>query len=80
MDIELLKEGFYVMAIGMGTVFLFLVLMIFAMNIMSKLVQWLNKVFPEEVINNIKKKENKQSNNDAEIALAIAVALHKAKN
>ena len=80
MDIELLKEGCYVMAIGMGTVFLFLVLMIFAMNIMSKLVQWLNKVFPEEVINNIKKKENKQSNNDAEIALAIAVALHKAKN
>lgn len=79
MDIELLKEGCYVMAIGMGTVFLFLVLMIYAMNIMSKIVQWLNKIFPEEVINNNKKKEKKQSNNDAEIALAIAAALHKAK-
>ncbi len=32
MDLTLLKEGFIVMVIGMGTVFVFLTIMIFVMH------------------------------------------------
>lgn len=76
MNTVLLEEGCYVMAIGMGTVFIFLVLMIFAMNIMSKLIQWINKYVPEEVVELKNNKKNKEKDNDAEIALAIAAAIH----
>jgi oxaloacetate decarboxylase gamma subunit len=76
MNIVLLKEGCYVMVIGMGTVFIFLVLMIFAMNIMSKLIQCINKYVPEEVVELKNNKKNKEKDNDAEIALAIAAAIH----
>ncbi len=76
MNIVLLKEGCYVMVIGMGTVFIFLVLMIFAMNTMSKLIQWINKYVPEEVVELKNNKKNKEKDNDAEIALAIAAAIH----
>jgi sodium pump decarboxylase gamma subunit len=64
------------MVIGMGTVFIFLVLMIFAMNTMSKLIQWINKYVPEEVVELKNNKKNKEKDNDAEIALAIAAAIH----
>jgi len=44
METNLIVEGFKFMGLGMGTVFLFLIVMIFAMNFMSKIV---NKFFPE---------------------------------
>lgn len=49
MDLTLLKEGFIVMVIGMGTVFVFLSIMICAMNINGKVLQIVNKFFPEEI-------------------------------
>lgn len=76
MNLELLKEGCYVMAIGMGTVFLFLTLMIYSMNIMSKFIKWLGKYFPEEIIENKQNKKTIKKDEGAEIALAIATALH----
>ena len=36
MDLALLEDGFIVMIIGMGTVFVFLSIMIFAMHLMEK--------------------------------------------
>jgi len=44
MDTNLLLEGFKFMGLGMGTVFLFLVIMIVFMNIMSTVI---HKFFPE---------------------------------
>ncbi len=48
MDTNLVVEGFKFMALGMGTVFLFLITLIFLMNIMSKI---LHKFFPEPQVN-----------------------------
>lgn len=49
MDLALLEDGFIVMIIGMGTVFVFLSIMIFAMHLNGKVLQVLNKFFPEKI-------------------------------
>ena len=79
MNIELLKDGFLLMVIGMGFVFCFLVIMIGVMNINAKILQVLGNYFPEDVeeIQSISTKKKNGTNNDAEIALAIACALKK---
>ena len=43
---EVWVTGGTTMAVGMGIVFSFLVVMVFAMLIMSNIVAWLNKVCP----------------------------------
>lgn len=73
---EALKEGFFIMVIGMGTVFMFLTIMVYAMNISKKILDIVNKYFPEAEQSEPKKKRDK-TDNDAEIALAIAAAIHK---
>ena len=80
MDLELLKEGSLVMVIGMGTVFFFLVVMIYAMEISAKVLKFINKFMPEEV-EVVKSSANKKQaqDNDAEIALAIACALERGR-
>lgn len=79
MDYELLKEGTLIMVIGMGTVFFFLVVMIFAMELNTKVLAFINKFMPEEFEETAPKK-NVKKDDDAEIALAIACALHKGGN
>ena len=44
METNLVIEGFKFMGLGMGTVFLFLIIMIISMNIMSSII---NRFFPE---------------------------------
>ena len=44
METNLVMEGFKFMGLGMGTVFLFLIVMIISMNVMSSVV---HKFFPE---------------------------------
>jgi oxaloacetate decarboxylase gamma subunit len=44
MEVNLVVEGLKFMMLGMGIVFLFLVLLIIAMNVMSKIV---HRYFPE---------------------------------
>lgn len=73
---EALKEGFFIMVIGMGTVYVFLTIMIYAMNITKKILDIINKYFPEQLPPEPKKR-TKATDNDAEIALAIAAAIHK---
>ena len=78
MDMTLLKEGAIIMAIGMGTVFFFLVIMIGAMNISEIVLRIVGKYFPEEVPE-VKTAKKKVDSNDDEIALAIACAMHQAQ-
>lgn len=75
MDLMLFKEGFIVMVIGMGTVFLFLTIMIWAMNLNEKVLKVINKYFPEEIPEIKKPQKKKSAGNDEEIALAIAAAV-----
>lgn len=70
---ELIKSGCMLMLLGMGTVFFFLTIMIFCMQISSKVLAIINKYFPEEIIDN-KTVKNKTSKINEEIAVAIAIA------
>ncbi len=69
---ELWTEGSITMLVGMGIVFSFLTILVFAMLIMAKCVSFINKLCPlavEEV-----KTKAKNTSDDSEIALAIAIA------
>jgi len=68
----MLNQGCILMATGMGTVFSFLVVLWYAVSCMSRVVIYLNKLFPEAVKNAAV--PVKAANNDAEIAIAIAAA------
>lgn len=72
---EALLEGCSVMLVGMGTVLLFLCIMIISMNIMACVVKYLNKICPEPVSVTTTSKNKKSSSNDEEVALAVAVAM-----
>ena len=78
MDMTLLKEGIIIMIIGMGTVFFFLTIMIYAMRINEHILKFVGKYFPEE-IPEVKTVKKKTENSDDEIALAIACAIHSAQ-
>ena len=64
------NSGLMISIIGMGVVMCFLVLMMFVMSINEKVMAKLAIWFPEEVKEEPKKKV--QSNNDSELAIAIA--------
>ena len=72
-----LENGLALMLIGMGTVLAFLTLLIIAMNIMSKVVGWLNKIFPEAVEEVKSTAKKVASNVDEAIAVAIAAIMAK---
>lgn len=75
MNIELLKIGCFVMIIGMGFVYIFLLIMIWIVEMATKLIKILNKYFPEAVEEEKYQPKKKSEKNDAEIALAIACAI-----
>lgn len=68
----MLQEGLVITVVGMGTVLVFLTILVFAMGIMSKVVTWISKFMPEAVEAPVAVK--KETNIDEEIAVAIAVA------
>jgi oxaloacetate decarboxylase gamma subunit len=72
-----LENGLALMLIGMGAVLAFLTLLIIAMNIMSKVVGWLNKIFPEAVEEITSAAKKVASNVDEAIAVAIAAIIAK---
>lgn len=67
------QDGIIIMLIGMGVVFLFLVIMVYVMDWTSKFVLKLNEIFPEEIPEE-KPARKKAGNNDGDVALAIAIA------
>lgn len=74
---EVLENGLLLLVIGMGFVLCFLTILIFSMSIMSKVVLWLNKVFPEaadEITSTVKKVST-----SVDDAIAIAIAVIKAR-
>ena len=77
---ETLREGLTLLLMGMGFVLCFLTILIFSMSIMSKIVLWLNKIFPEAV-EEVKSGAKKVAGNiDDAIAVAIAAIMaRKAK-
>lgn len=75
---ELLMESTSVMLIGMGTVFLFLCVMIVVMHIMAAVIKKLNILFPEAVPQTAGK-ARKTSGDDSEIAAAIIAAMFRKK-
>ena len=75
LNAELWTQGGITMVVGMGIVFSFLVILVFAMHIMTKCVQFINKICPEAV--EAPKNAKKATSDDSEIAAAIAVAYSK---
>lgn len=73
---ENLVLGLQMMGIGMGFVLCFLCLLIVSMMIMSKVVGYLNKIFPEAV-EEVKKIAKKAVDDDSVIAAVIAAVLAK---
>ena len=69
----LLAEGLIIMLIGITFVMAFLCILVFSMSIMSKVVGYLNKIFPEE-IKNIEKTVKSVATDDEALAVALAVA------
>ena len=72
MNLELLEQGLIAMCIGMGVVLTFLLILILAMNIMSKVVIWLNGIFPEKIDDTSKGKKAVSGKEEEQIAVAIA--------
>ena len=75
---SVIYEGIQIMVLGMGTVFIFLVIMIVVMGLVSKVVALVNKVFPEK-IEEMPSQAKPQSTNNEMLAIAIAVASSKQK-
>lgn len=69
----LLTEGLTIMCIGVSFVLAFLCILIFAMCIMSQVVGYLNKIFPEQVVTLEKPSKTKSVSDDEAIAVALAV-------
>lgn len=74
---ENLILGLTLMGIGMGFVLLFLCLLIISMRIMSAIVLYLNKIFPEKVEVVQKAVKKVVSNDDEAIAVALAAIMAK---
>ena len=75
MESELLKTGIFVMLMGMGTVFLFLIIMIGMMYLNSVVLKFINKYYPEEIETLKTTGKKSQSVDLSEVAIAIACAI-----
>ena len=69
---SVITEGLTIMCIGVGFVMSFLCVLILSMHVMSLIVEYLNKIFPEQVFE-IEKPSKNKTNDDEAIAVALAV-------
>ena len=74
METNLITEGFKFMGLGMGTVFLFLIVLIVFMNIMSAIV---HRFFPEPHQSPDTQSANKKDNKNVIAAITAAIAHHR---
>ncbi len=76
MEVNLIEKSIELMIVGMGMTFTFLIILVFIMGLLKKLVELLNKRFPEELP---KAAEIQTAHNNTAIAIAIAAAKNFAK-
>lgn len=75
-----LTTGLTITLIGMASVLIFLTIMIFAINVSRRIIEYINKFFPEPIEEPVNKKKKKQEKADEEIALAVLLSsLQKGK-
>ncbi|MDA7816565.1 OadG family protein [Sulfurimonas sp.] len=74
METNLVIEGFKFMGLGMGTVFLFLIILIVMMNFMSTIV---NKFFPEPQPNETTRANTQNKNKKVVAAVTAAIKHHR---
>lgn len=70
----MLMDGLIITVVGMGTVFLFLTLLVYSMHFTTKVIEFLNKFMPEEVTAPVTVSSRKK---DAEEDVAVAIAVAK---
>lgn len=75
MSLELLGDGVIISIMGMGVVFLFLIILVFAMMLMAVVMKYLNAKFPEAVPETATTKRQSVANDDSAVALAIAAVM-----
>ncbi|MCD7879162.1 MAG: OadG family protein [Candidatus Gastranaerophilales bacterium] len=68
----MLNEGLAAMAVGMGTVFSFLIVLWGVISVLGKVIAYLNKIFPEAAP--VQAAAAKNTCADVEVAIAIAMA------
>ena len=73
---QAISDGLIVTVVGVLVVFIFLTIMIYAMNITSAAVIYLNKKFPPKVQEVPAAKKSTQTNEEEMIAAAIASVLN----
>ena len=76
MEVNLIEKSLELMIVGMGMTFLFLIVLVYIMGGLKKLVEFLNKRFPEELPKTAPVQTTK---NNTAIAIAIAAAKNFAK-
>ncbi len=74
MEVNLIVEGFKFMALGMATVFVFLVIMIISMNIMSSFI---NKFFPEPKTVDVSPNTQEEDKKKIIAAISAAIKYHR---
>ena len=76
MNMSLLNDGMFITILGMGTVFLFLLILIWAMQITEIVLKFIGKYFPEE-IPEVATTKKKVDTKDDEVAVALACAFRQ---
>lgn len=74
-NVDLWITGGTTMLCGMGVVFIFLIILVFAISIMTKCVALIDKIWPAP-IEEVKTAKKAKVNDESEIALAVVLA-HK---
>lgn len=70
----LLYEGIQIMVLGMGTVFMFLIILIVTMGIIAKFIKLINKILPEPLEAKPAHPPTVSADEGSAIAIAIAAA------
>lgn len=69
----MITDGLIIAIVGMGVVFTFLVLLVVCMNLMAKVINFVNKLCPEVQAEPVKVHRS----NDDDDAVAVAIAMVK---
>lgn len=73
---ELWAEGLTTMVVGMGIVFSFLIILVFAIHIMVRIVRVVDKFCPV-IEPEVKTNKKQAKSDDTEVAIAIAAAINR---